>query len=280
MDITFSFHNDVRSLSIKCDILNKYQYSPIYGYLQYSNTNNILLNDINYDDFKIVLDVLNGNIKQWDTPINIYDYMNKNGLVDDIIIHLRSDYTNKINKRLKQIDDFINGDKIILTSDDKEQYKYFETQFKNNKKIIKCQITLRYGDIFMIHILDGFAICGVSRDGIKYINHMMLPVVDVIDSRIQLIKNYKDTLSTTHCENEDVNDYFRGLHDVLCGVYYHEDKDISLWRYENIECYNQKLFNNIYNILENTIDLSNSYYESYYMDYIETHFVFINVDNL
>lgn len=142
-----------------------------------------------------MLDVLNGNIEPWDTPSNIYDYMNKNGLVDDIIMHLRSDYINKINKRLKQIDDFINGDKIILTSDNKKQYKYFETQFKNHKKIIKCQITLRLGNIFMIHILDGLPICGVSRDGIKYINHMMLPVVDIIDSRIQLVKNYNNTPS-------------------------------------------------------------------------------------
>jgi len=156
-NITFAFTDSDLKISISKEIFNKYHNSSFYGFIFDFNVSLITLNDINYNDFMIIYDVLHDNKKQFDVPEHIYNYMDKHGLVNQQIHDLYLSLTKQTKKKLSLFDSLINGKESLIIVDDKELYTQFKSSMPNN--IISVQITYLVEDILrneiiLIHIMD------------------------------------------------------------------------------------------------------------------------------
>jgi len=133
------FHNDDRSLDVLKEIIMKYDKSMIYGYINCNNIDNnidkITLDNINYDTFKCVYDVIIGNTNRCDVGIATKALLNYYGFHDDMddnLIMLFDKKENIINK-------FINSHKKIFVPNSIHEYEELKHIFTKSNNIIPIQ---------------------------------------------------------------------------------------------------------------------------------------------
>ena len=129
------FHNDDRSLDVPKEIIMKYDKSMIYGYVNCNNIDKITLDNINYDTFKCVYDVIIDNTNRCDAGIMTKALLNYYGFHDDIddsLIILFDKKENMINK-------FINSHKKIFVPNSIHEYEELKHIFTKSNNIIPIQ---------------------------------------------------------------------------------------------------------------------------------------------
>ena len=144
MSITIKFAHDDRSIVKPIDFFDKHPNSIMYQYIQsgFLLDEPFVLNNIGYDDFCILLEVLNGDINQWDAPIHIFKFMYTYGFEFDNqldIYHkkLLDKFTQIKDNKMIKLNNFIYGKEILFVP---KNYSYFEDLLKGKKIIVSIQV--------------------------------------------------------------------------------------------------------------------------------------------
>jgi len=294
MDITIRFSNDEHIISIEKDLLDKHPNSMIYGYISsgFYNGEKLLLDNINYDDFKLVLEVIKGNIPSWDVSDEILSYIDKQGFeldpiltkYNDKLLH-RYNYKckckfRKLNEKRNILYNFLYGKDIILEKNHLQ--KYSGNLFDSDKNIIHVNV-VRYNNLpIIIYIYDIPIYCAnVSpRKEIKeYLYKDMIDIVNIADVTLKMYKILFNKVVMVETKT-----YMSEMLEELEETYkYYKFNDNSQI------CFNHTPYNvNINDLFEKDINFNNlcekiiKYFEAsmmnnYYVGNVE---YFVNVKNL
>ena len=200
MDITIGFSNDEHIISIEKDIINKHQNSMIYGYVNsgFYNGEKLLLDNINYDDFNLVLEVIKGNIPPWDVSNEISSYIDKQGFeldpiftkYNDKLLKLLEDtykcLLDEMNKKRNSMHQFICGTDVVLTY----QSDYIDL-FKGDKNIIQVNVVYFENTPIIIYVIDIPIYCAKIPPYKLIKEHLYKDMSDNVDVKDVTLKMYK-----------------------------------------------------------------------------------------
>ncbi len=163
--IVIGFNNDTRTYELPKDITKFYPNSILSLYETAETNEKIIIEDMTFENFQIVYDVIIGKQKQWLVASDILKFLDKYGLVDDILLKLHNNINIKSNNELSCIDEFVNGNKeqLLLTSS-AEYYDEYKKLFENNKNIMSVQITYDFDKLTCINILEKVPIYYKSKN--------------------------------------------------------------------------------------------------------------------
>lgn len=150
--ITIGFKNDSRQIPIAWEIVNQYPHSAIYGYIELSDTNSIILDDISYEDFCVVEQVMLRRMRQWKAPENIQIYADDKGLVNDIVNKVYKELKSKRDRAMETVDDFITGDHPMMIAYDMDMYEIMENVLRGNNNFVSIQISFFKDRVICIHL--------------------------------------------------------------------------------------------------------------------------------
>ncbi len=167
--IVIGFANDTKIFELPKDIIKSYPNSILSLYEASETNEKIIIEDMTYEQFQIVYSVITKKTKQWLVPPDILKFMDKYGLVDDALLNLHNfinkNATIKVNEKLSDLNNFINGDGILLPTKCYQQYEKYKEIFKNNKNIMSIQITYYDHIIVCINIFESIPIyCFTGKD--------------------------------------------------------------------------------------------------------------------
>lgn len=167
------------TVSFKLSVLDNFQESPLFGYINACDKipDVLKLDNFTSSEFKLVLATMMGDM----SPIQLDDYLyNK---ADDLGLILRPYHTfkNVNNKRMEKnmmcLDEFIRGTNDVIIIDDDDEYHTMVQSFKNMSSIVPVQILMcrklesegsdrnYVNDVRMVSIYDGLPII-VDNDGV------------------------------------------------------------------------------------------------------------------
>ena len=156
--ITISFKDDDRQIPIPREIINQYPHSAIYGYLEMSNTTNIMLDDISFSDFCIAEQVMLRRMRQWKISDNIFTYVDEKGLINDKVTAIQKELTNKMHRAMETVDDFITGDHPMMITYDMDMYEIMEKVLRGNNNFVSVQVSFFKDRVVCIHLSGLFPI--------------------------------------------------------------------------------------------------------------------------
>ncbi len=156
--IIIGFKNDNNTYELPKTIIKLYPNSILSLYEAAETNEKIIIEDMTYEQFEIVHSVITKKTKQWLVPPDILKFMDKYGLVDDALINLHDFINIKVNNKMTDLDNFINGEGLLLQTKYNLQYEKYKEIFKNNKNIMSLQITYYKGIILCINIFDSIPI--------------------------------------------------------------------------------------------------------------------------
>ncbi len=173
--IIIGFNNDTKTYELPKEIIKFYPNSILSLYGAAETNEKIIIEDMTYEQFQTVYDVIIGKQKQWLVPQNIVKFMDKYGFVDDILLKLQNNINAQLNREMLWMDDFVNGkENQLLLTNTSEQYDEYKKLFGNNKNIMSVQITYDLGKLICINILEKVPIYYKENtfDNIKFENNM------------------------------------------------------------------------------------------------------------
>jgi len=228
--ITFSFRDDNRTVEIPKEVFDDYPCSSIYGYLKLVNENSLLLEDITYNDFNLVINVLLRKNKQWKVPDNIKTYMDENGLINDHVNKIQKGLILKMHEALETIDNFIHGDHPMMIAYEVDLYELMERVLMSNTDFVSVQITFFKGKVVCIH-LSGMLPIFRQFIGFKYFDdNGIAALLPNDDENIIDIYKMRENMFYSHMGHEgekftrsinkefyslDNYPYFKELHSVI-----------------------------------------------------------------
>jgi len=98
--IVIGFKCDARRYSIPVDIINKYPLSPFYGYIYSQCSQPIILDDISYETFGKIYNVLMNNAIQSELDIDTLHILHHYGLSNDIAYSVQSKLQSKLQSKM------------------------------------------------------------------------------------------------------------------------------------------------------------------------------------
>jgi len=232
MDIIIGFSNYNKTCTIKRDIIEKHPNSIIYGYVNsmFHNNEPLIFNDINYDDFYIIVEILNNTYKSWIIPDHIQEYMNKYCFETITIFSdwnklLKLEYENKINNEMNGLYKFINGDEFYyeLNSDSNFSLKksqILDEYMENTKNIVSVQIvSYRCDNIVNVNYVPIF------YKGIMITNYLYqkydlekINIFDVRKNLIEIIESpIKKSLGINLFKHVKYDNYMNDLYKIMRG---------------------------------------------------------------
>ncbi len=156
--IVIGFVNETKTFELPKDIIQSYPNSILSLYEASETNENIIIEDMTYEQFRIVHSVITKKTKQWLVPPDILKFMDKYGLVDDALLALQNKINIKTNEKLLVFDNFLNGNELLLSVKSVRRYEEYKIIIENNKNIIPVQVTYREGNILCINIFDSIPI--------------------------------------------------------------------------------------------------------------------------
>lgn len=154
MDIIIGFPNDERIYTISEYVSLKYPNSIFSLYFASETSEPIILQDMNYESFGQIFDVIHDMRDQWTLDNDILNWMDKYGLVNDSL-YLTQRYMNeKFNTKMLSIKKFIDGETKAIIPNSFEKYREYKQIFSNHKNIIPVQVTVDGNEIICVHIYE------------------------------------------------------------------------------------------------------------------------------
>jgi hypothetical protein len=209
--IIIGFNNDDRTFELPKSTIQKYPNSILSLYETANTNENIIIEDMTYDQFQIIYDVITGIQKQWEVLQEIFKFMDKYGLINDTLLTMNNNLNDETNEKLAEIDRFLNGyDRLLLTNDSNE-YSEYKKIFANDKNIMSVQITCKCYDIIYINILESIPIDYNRVGSLKGINFS--DKMDINMMRYKIIIKCIGCLECEICDKCEPSGYV----DIHCG---------------------------------------------------------------
>lgn len=153
--ITIGFPNEEkRTYTISKDVAHQYPNSIFSLYIASESTESIILNDITYESFGQVFDVMNNNKYQWTLDNNILIWMDKYGLSNDALFSFQQYLNEENNNKMLTLKEFIDGEIKCITPNSLQKYEKLKQLFSNYKNIIPVHVTLDSNEIICVHIYE------------------------------------------------------------------------------------------------------------------------------
>jgi hypothetical protein len=179
MDIIICFPDDNRTYTIQKDIALQYPDSILSLYFASESDDPINLQDINYESFGDIFEVINGRKEMWTLNNNMLNFMDKYGLVNESLLLIHQYLNENFNSEMLSIKKFIDGDIKCIFPDSFEKYNKYKQIFSKHKNIIPVQVTIESDAIVCVHIYECIPI--------YYFNQLKL----YLDRNNETIKNLK-----------------------------------------------------------------------------------------
>ncbi len=181
--IIIGFNNNTKTFELPKTIIQSYPNSILSLYEAAETNEKIIIEDMTYEQFQSIYDVITKKTKQWLVSSDILKFMDKYGLVDDVLLTIHNNINIKTNEKLLRLDKFLNGDEILLSAKYYYQYEKYKILFENNKNIMPVQVAYdRGGRILCINIFDSIPIyCFYHED-----NYHSLITGDIINKPYQI----------------------------------------------------------------------------------------------
>lgn len=226
--IIIGFKNDSRQIPIAREVINQYPHSAIYGYLEMSDIIDVVLDDISYEDFCVVEQVMLRRMRQWKAPENIQIYADNKGLVNDLVNKVQKELTSKMHRAMETVDDFITGDHPMMIAYDMDMYEIMERVLRGNNNFVSMQISFFKDRIVCIH-LSGMIPIYRNFTGFSYFKDdkisAFLPaedvkIVDIFDLREKMFftDSYRKWVQEKKCDIAEYNFYSLDMFSYLSAI--------------------------------------------------------------
>lgn len=279
--LQIKFENDERFYLLPFEIVSKFPKSYFFAEFHFKKTNNIIIKNYTFEQFKIIYDCLIGSfdLMEYDNNREIIDYFGIDTNILDIMDNFKNEYLLKVDK----MNDFINNKNPIMIADNLEEYLKYKNYFKNNNNIIPFQSfekiccdgkdfmnKINYNEIldtelYWLNILEGIPIFFNNVSDQKYMDTL---------NWLQLVNSENDQVINSS-ENNIEPDELGEEWDSMKITYIEKNQPQShlkkkilenLFNFTNLSAREVKQVNNYINamIISNDIQFSNRLIEIFY----------------
>lgn len=144
--LTIKFENDNRFFVLDDSTYEKYDKSIFVLHKRFSETDELLLKDITYDDFIPVYDYLTTNVRNIVLKnVELFDYF---GICDaelNLLVKVNEMLKKKKKDDLTKINNFLDGEDKFLILESYDTYKIYKKILEDNSRIIPIQLIMNKG---------------------------------------------------------------------------------------------------------------------------------------